>query len=244
MQLATSVIEFGQVGAGDPPEAWLSTAEWDHWSGLPRNQFAEAWLGGRWCAKQVIRQLPGCGELRPNEIHIQSRNGMLQSVAPRVYVGGRLQGWRVSISHGRQVCGAAASLAEDASLGIDIVDLSAQVDRLSEHWFAPEERGWCEQGVSAAVIWGLKEAVFKAIGDGARFRPRQICVSRWLEFAHAEWLANEEQSPRGGLGLRNDGCLWWQRHGSELVIAVGIGEKIPRAVKQPEISTLAKVTEQ
>ena len=220
MQFVLAVDDFDCIGAGEPPEAWLSAAEWQHWTSLPRRRFDSSWLGGRWCAKQAVRQLPGCQELRPSEIHIESRNGLEQGVAPRVLVGGRLQAWQLSISHGKRVCAAVATENDQVRLGVDIVDMQERAHRLIRHWFTAEEQSWCENGLSPALIWGLKESLYKAVGNGAKFRPRQLGVDAWLSCEQAHRISTEVRAPKDGMVIHNDGVLWWQRHSDEVVIAV------------------------
>jgi phosphopantetheinyl transferase (holo-ACP synthase) len=62
-------------------------------------------------------------------------------------------------------------------VGIDIAAASLQVDDGFCHlWFTPRERQWADRDRAkrCADLWAIKEAVFKAAGDGRGWNPREI----------------------------------------------------------------------
>lgn len=223
MQILTHVAELDQIAEGLPAESWLSNAEWMHFAGLRQNHASLAWLGGRWCAKQLLMQWINdysseIGETVLSEFHIESRNGLWQSVAPRVLYRGRLKPWRLSISHGQNICAAAMAVDQSVQLGLDIVDTEADCGQIEHAWLSPQEQAWCAEGISPTVVWALKEATYKAIGNGGRFQPRKLDTSKWFRFEHLLRIAGSDPSPHAGLQFENSGRLHWQRYGRELLV--------------------------
>lgn len=173
------------------PRTWLSPAESERLGGLRTPAQRLLWLGGRWLAKQLLAELLPEGRSSLGDLHLESRDGRARAVRPRVYWRGRLQPWAVSISHDGDWLYAAACLAPTARLGVDVADPRFVDRRRLAFWFTPAERRWCDLAVNpsaAAVVWCLKEALYKAENRGEPFVPRRLDVFDRLppEAARAE----------------------------------------------------------
>ncbi len=232
MHVLTHAIELNQLAEECPAESWLSNAEWTHYVDLPSNRSTLAWLGGRWCAKQLLQKLPNCQRMGLSDIHIESRNGLRQGIAPRILIQGRLQPWKLTISHGDYICAAAISLDLSTSLGLDIVNLESDCTRIERMWLTPREAAWCDassgDGVIPAIVWALKEAIYKSIGNNARFQPRKLDTSRWFRLEHMQQIAGSIASHSTGMnfGVNNRmpidglGIIHWEHFDRELLLLV------------------------
>jgi|GEM_PF-4574721 len=183
--IATCGIE--PLLADQPVARWLSPGEQAEIGAARHLQARRQRLAGRILAKMLVqRQLasePGSAICDPRQIQIDSRDGMGRRVAPRILVSGRWLDWSVSISHGESVVAAALSTEGTRPVGIDVTDLTGgQQESLSLWLTEAERRIAAEAGPDAAVrLWCLKEAAFKALGEGRRFRPLDWDVSRCAE---------------------------------------------------------------
>jgi len=186
--------------AAGPAPGWLAPVECAELARLKDPTRRSAWLAGRWCAKLLIRQAidelrrdnppgrwterrPACGALA--EIEIRSRDEFGHGIRPRITVHGEALSWSISISH--SVRGALAALAStDACvLGVDLTDPTPPTAGFLRLWFTATERRWIEPDPPrrAAMIWSLKEAVYKACQEGENWSPREVEI---------------RPSPRGG----------------------------------------------
>jgi phosphopantetheinyl transferase (holo-ACP synthase) len=81
----------------------------------------------------------------------------------------------MSLAHGHEsVC---AMLSTDARcrVGCDLEPVGQLPRSFWDCWFLPQERAWAfatENAEATTIVWALKEALYKALGDGESFRPR------------------------------------------------------------------------
>jgi len=158
---------------------WLSPAEAETLAELSDAFRRRAWLAGRMLIKRLLLEemLPGMDgyeEMRPAEIEIVSRDGLGRGVRPRVFVGGRQQPWRLSLAHCEDSVFAAASKDNNVSVGVDLVPREIGGRGFAECWLTPQEhRAWGSFGEDQglAKIWAVKEAAYKAGGQGESFQP-------------------------------------------------------------------------
>lgn len=136
----------------------------------------EAWQWGRVLAKQLLReQLPELVAF-DDRIEICSRNGEGKSVRPTVRVNGAPLDVCLSISHSDR--GVLVALSRDAQLGIDLVDLSEFRPGSLDAWFTEAECQHlrADDPKQQAILWGIKEAVYKAANTGEPFAPKSVEV--------------------------------------------------------------------
>jgi phosphopantetheinyl transferase len=147
----------------------------------------ECWLLGRVLAKHIIRRRvaagrDGPGQLDPRHILIVSRDAFGRRIRPRVFVGGQLQGWCLSIAYSDDSIAVALSDSERLNVGVDLVRRQPLGRGFRELWFSNRERAWTDAADGpavdrAATIWAIKEAFYKAANTGDRFAPARIEVS-------------------------------------------------------------------
>jgi len=135
------------------------------------------WLAGRVLARKVIGEVLG---FAPDQsIEIVSRDSRNLGTAPQMWVGGRLVAGNLSIAHSDRGVLVAYCPEPAARVGVDLcegVPNSAGFRRL---WFTPAEQAWIERDPdAAALIWSVKEAVFKAISAGRAWTPRDVEVAK------------------------------------------------------------------
>ena len=88
--------------------------------------------------------------------------------------------WSISISHTHDSVVAAIACQRDLSVGVDLVKPQALSAGFQEQWFTAEERCWLqnETELAPSVVWGMKEAVYKALRGTVPFAPRTIEIER------------------------------------------------------------------
>lgn len=166
---------------------WLSPEELAGFDKPAAKHRPRDWLMGRIAAKHLILRLlaeengDACalrhGRLvQPRQITIRSRGRAGQGVAPEIIVDHGRLAWTVSIAH--TLRGALAAVVTGGSrVGVDLIDRAEVRAAGLRYWFTPRERCWvagCRQ--RATVLWGVKEAVYKACNHGESFAPRQVEV--------------------------------------------------------------------
>jgi phosphopantetheinyl transferase len=159
--------------------AWLGATERQELANLRDAGRRRQWLAGRWLAKQVIGEAFNIDD--PAQIDILTRDHRGRGVRPRVLT--RLHDLQLSLSISHTELGVLAALSKSnrLSVGVDLVPrlLPAQ-DGFQGLWFTPRERQWVEHDPQGrtAVLWAVKEAVYKAINKGQSWNPRHIEVRR------------------------------------------------------------------
>ena len=155
---------------------WLNPIEHGELDRLRNPRRREAWLGGRWLAKMLVREHCDFASCDLSAIAVTSRNGRAESVRPAVFVDGARFPCSLSISHGERLVAALLETAPGVGVGIDIAVRQSFGPGFLDTWFSPAEREWLAGGdaESASFVWAAKEAVYKASNDGERFAPRRI----------------------------------------------------------------------
>jgi len=128
---------------------------------------------------------------------------LLPSGRPVALVAGRPGGVSVSTSHTSGLIGAAA--CREADVGIDIVDFcppsaSAKSSDVGlDYWFTPGERHLLagNRSLSRGMVWGAKEAAYKAAALDAEFRPLEVLIEA-ADSAQFRWnLGHSWREVRG-----------------------------------------------
>jgi phosphopantetheinyl transferase len=174
---------------------WLSSSEqraFGCFSDLARR---ETWLAGRFMAKRMIASLLEQGRgvsqsphertpkpssynmhtsqpaTRYSDIEISSAG-----VRPQVNVAGRTLDCSLSIAHTSRGVLVALSTMPGVSSGVDLVEPLTCGPGFAEAWFTPAERRWLASSdrLWPAIVWAIKEAVYKAANNGEPFDPRLI----------------------------------------------------------------------
>jgi len=114
----------------------------------------------------------GLLELAPGAVRVAA---LAPSGRPVARIAGQAETPFLSISHGRSLIGAAASIA--GQVGIDIVD-PADAGRALDVFFSPDELDLVpdDLGLLRALLWAAKEAAYKAARLDTEFRPRQVTI--------------------------------------------------------------------
>lgn len=140
----------------------------------------EAWLMGRLLSKNLIRRAIDADAPPFESIEVLSRNAHGQSVRPEIRVDGELQPWSLSISHTRSAVLAALSLSDSVEVGVDLTVLDDAAAPTLSVWYTPREKlalAYAEPE-ERAIVWAVKEAVYKAYNRGEGFAPKSIEVVR------------------------------------------------------------------
>ena len=160
---------------------------------------------------------------------------LLPSGRPVALVAGRHGGVSVSTSHTSGLIGAAA--CREADVGIDIVDFcpqSASGERSDvglDYWFTPGERHLLagDRSLSRGMVWGAKEAAYKAAALDAVFRPLEVLIEA-ADGAHFHWNLQHSWSKVRGVGR------FFRVAGQIVVLAVAQSEQRSRSWTGHEMS--------
>lgn len=125
---------------------------------------------------------------------------------PVALVNGVVAGMAVSLSHVRDVVGAAAS--PQASIGLDVVD-PAEAGRHLDAFFTPDELALVpdECGLLRSLLWAAKEAAYKAARLDVGFSPRAVAIES-LSGNEFDWAVSGPHRLVRGTG----GFAWAGRH--------------------------------
>jgi phosphopantetheinyl transferase len=134
------------------------------------------WLAGRALARELLRESFGFADGNDVQIISRSENGL--GMRPLVVADGCQLDCRLSISHTSRGVLVALAPQSECPIGVDLCD---ELDSFSPGflrlWFTPAEQSWIDgDRRRAATIWAIKEAVFKAISQGAPWNPRELEV--------------------------------------------------------------------
>jgi phosphopantetheinyl transferase len=155
---------------------WLSVAEQAVAMRMRDRGRRVAWMAGRYLVKQLLAERIPCERLAALEIHSVDAAG--RHVRPQAVWRGEVLQWSLSISHSR--CGLLAAVAPPGTcIGVDLVASEARLGRgFTEVWFSPPERRWLAESTTfrPEMVWGAKEAAYKAINQGERFSPHDLHV--------------------------------------------------------------------
>lgn len=164
-----------------PLRSWLSAPERLAFSQLRDPRRRESWLTSRWLLKRMLAcDWPG---VALDRIEIVSRGHEKLSIAPRVYVDKVPSRVRATVSHAAGYVMAAIAHTPYTRIGCDLAPVTTAPACWLDYWLTPAERALRERlgPTSDGLVWALKECLFKALGEGRRFRPYAWDVATLLE---------------------------------------------------------------
>ena len=153
---------------------WLSAVERTELARLSHRGRRDQWLAGRWVAKQLV-----AGPIKPQalaDLRIISRDGRRRGVKPELWLGSLKLDWSLSISHSDRGVLAALAASDEIWVGVDLAAEIPASESFDRAWFSPTERRWMaiDRRHRATTLWGVKEAVYKAVNTGDSWEPRDV----------------------------------------------------------------------
>jgi phosphopantetheinyl transferase (holo-ACP synthase) len=130
------------------------------------------------------RRRPACTTMQTDlfrRIEILSHDfGTSLGRRPQVFLDGSPAPLSLSISHTSRGVLVGLAWGGDAAVGVDLTDPADVQPQSLQGWFTSEERRRFDtlDRCQAAMLWAVKEAVYKARNAGEHFDPRQIEVFR------------------------------------------------------------------
>ncbi|QEG00268.1 4'-phosphopantetheinyl transferase [Stieleria maiorica] len=177
--------------ASTPPwpmtlRSWLTPPEIDELDCFRAPNRRRDWIGGRWCAKQLLVEMFSDADDSPLKWQILSRASARRGRRPVVYRNDVRQPIDLSLAHCASITVAAVGHnhhdldpPEGCRIGVDAIDRTALPDSFAQAWFSTAERHRLEnRRWTIAAGWAAKEAAFKACNDGEPFRPRHVQIAR------------------------------------------------------------------
>jgi len=160
----------------------LSAIEQDDWRQMRSSARRATFLAGRLVAKQLLQQqYPALRAYELTQITIRSNRQGGRSDRPHVEIAGRRLPYSLSITHTDRSVLVGCSDQIGTLVGVDLVhrrDLGSPFERT---WLTAAERNllcqW-DDDLSAADLWAMKEAAYKACQQGESFQPRRIEIER------------------------------------------------------------------
>ena len=225
LEIAVSTVEMLRAelqGAAAPRRE-------DHPESMTHSGRRELWNVGRHFIVSRCRQLLTDGAspqpLQPScdEYDVVTRNGLGRGTQPRIYLRGQMLPWRLSLSHTDRMLALGISHERHSRVGVDLVDPAELNSGALQMWCTPRERTAIENlGLEAfARIWGMKEALYKAVNYGEPFCPLNFEIDVESNPVSCRWR---------GVPLPLD--IAWTRHLPEggYVAAVAISD-FPRCLR-------------
>ncbi|MEZ6128163.1 MAG: 4'-phosphopantetheinyl transferase superfamily protein [Planctomycetaceae bacterium] len=160
------------------PNAWLSRLEQQRCLQLTHPQRRSEWMAARWLGKRMLSE--GC-EHPLSQIEIRSVNSEQHPCRPQAFVNDVLQPCDVSISHSADWVAVALATSGNGRIGIDLVPEHLPSKHSMNVWLTQGEQVLLNDvgsGVTLSILWGIKEAVYKAVNHGEAFRPALWDVRR------------------------------------------------------------------
>jgi len=163
----TERIEDFQVVSSDRWSA-RELAERDCYRDQSRQR---AWEAGRLLVRDLLRDT---GIVTSEHCEILSRDNHGKHVRANVFEYGRRVPVALSLSHCADYVTAALTWEPHLTLGVDLVQIQPVTNSFLKTWFTPREQQWiAHQPDRAALVWGAKEAIYKAFSDEESFQPLQ-----------------------------------------------------------------------
>src|SRR4051812_20747104 len=152
---------------------WLSSAELAEFARLRDANRRQQWLAGRWVGKELVGETY-C--VAAEEVQILSRDEQQRSVRPRIYVDNQQVECSLSLSHSEVGALAVLVSSNGLSAGVDLVGAVPCNPGFQQLWYTAGERRWLQQDTRqrTALLWGLKEAVYKACNRGESWTPKAV----------------------------------------------------------------------
>lgn len=167
-----------------PPEDFLSRAELEKYGGFKVEKRRRDWLGGRYAAKTLLREILGLGlSLRKIEISYDGFGRPVWDGDAGVHL--------VSITHSGPFCAAAAKAGPTVFLGLDLEKAEPRVAPWYDDYFHKEELPRHDPEL-ATRLWTEKEALLKALGIGLKADPLDIKIGKDIQFSNAALKRYEE----------------------------------------------------
>jgi 4'-phosphopantetheinyl transferase EntD len=204
-----------------PLAMWLTSRETEELQTWRDTARRAQWLAGRALVKQlVLDRIPqALGEAHTIELRSLRRDG--RPTRPMLAIAGQPIPCSISLSHTDQLAAAAVCTTSGCSVGIDIVARVGEDTRLASRWFTPAERNWIHKsGTSPAVVWGAKEAAYKAVNQGEPFSPDRFEILPGAD-GTLQWQY------QGGPSHRECSLHTWEAAGHLVVLAVVAGPDSP-----------------
>lgn len=180
----TSAVRYATIESLRPN---CETHEFDNHPELVRLRDSSrrtAWIAGRVLAVRLLRKLRP--EWSDAAIDIRSRNAAGQGISPEVFVDAVKQDISLSISHTDR--GVLVAASQDMTVGVDLVDCEQFSAGKLTPWFTEGEQQLLAESANAvrdqAIIWGVKEAVYKAVDRGESFAPKSLEA---VQLSDDEW---------------------------------------------------------
>jgi phosphopantetheinyl transferase len=152
---------------------WLRGAERREYERIADAARARQWLAGRLLARAVLHEAGVC--VPSDSVQVLTRNERGLGAAPRLLQKRRPLDVSLSIAHSDE--GVLVALNESVSLGVDVCRQVPTSEGFLRLWFSAAEQSWiAADRRRAATVWGIKEAVYKAVGNGAGWNPRDVEV--------------------------------------------------------------------
>lgn len=209
-----AVVCYAIQRRADVPGAlgWLADGEALRLSTLAYPARREAWLLGRWTAKQAaLAALARVGQAMDLvDIEIRSSPGG----APEIILAEARAPLSLSLSHREDEAFAAVGPPRTA-LGVDLEVVEPRSAAFVADFFAAEERAaWTRAAASerdalACLVWSAKESALKALGEGLRRDTREVVIEARDVTAEGRWVALAARVEGSGVmaGLfRRDGA--------------------------------------
>jgi phosphopantetheinyl transferase len=169
----TRYARLDELLAGTADPDWLRGDELREFDRIHDRSRQQQWLAGRLLSRALLVETfsldSGC------QLQILSRDDRNLGVSPRVLLEGRELDCGLSIAHSQRGVLVAVSAARSISVGVDLCDALVATPGFLRLWFTAAEQNWIQADSSrAATAWATKEAVYKAMGQGAAWNPREI----------------------------------------------------------------------
>lgn len=166
------VANFEKLGI-PTTRSWLTDLELSElsiWKDLSRRN---QWLAGRWVAKRLVTRSSQVDRLREVEILSRGADGLGKS--PTISIRGLKTLHRLSISHGGRAILVGLSHGSDR-IGVDVAANVPDTAGFRFRWFTENESQWIQSGAPGRlpIAWAMKEAIFKACGEGSKWDPRTV----------------------------------------------------------------------
>jgi 4'-phosphopantetheinyl transferase len=189
--------EDGNLNSPDEIISFLSPGERKKAASLRFTKRRDEWLQGRMTAKKLLlASAPEYRTLSFQDIEI------LNAASGLPYYtldGGRELPIHLSISHREKMAFCALTYDLEVSIGADLEKIETYADSFIDTFFSDREIEWIhscpseERDLKLVLIWSMKEAVFKALGQGLRLDTRhvEIVVGNEIDDAEFQWNSVE-----------------------------------------------------
>ncbi len=187
--LRRGMIRLNSGGGCD--QAWLGPRERSALAALHDASRRDDWLLGRWMMKQlVVETLFANGFDALDDLTISQRIARLQRIEvlpqtigglpsrPLLVLDGIVFAGQVSLSHSDGGVLVAITSRPGIGVGVDLVTSAKPSEGFLRLWFTDRERNSLSiRPDLAMLVWGAKEASYKALHRGERFAPTSFEVT-------------------------------------------------------------------